>query len=70
MEIRLPQTTFKSVPSRAWVYISLGIMILLILVGAAFYKHGGIYIKTEKESLKESKNKIEQINKGINENIK
>ena len=44
MKIELPEDTFENVPKRAWIYISLGVMVLLILIGAAIYKHGGIYI--------------------------
>jgi hypothetical protein len=65
MNVNLPKDTFKSMPKRAWIYISLGIMIFLILIGMTLYKYGGIYIKNEKTLIDKSNNKIEKIVKEI-----
>lgn len=44
MKITIPKDIFKKVPARAWVIIAIGLTIFLVLMGATFYKYGGIFI--------------------------
>lgn len=48
MKLVLPKDIFKNVPKKAWVYLFLGFMGLLLMLGATFLKFGGIFIKIEK----------------------